>query len=110
MIENSYKTIIGKANKTWEITSGGVSIAATTKDINIAYFLLFAKSWGVIIPLLVKSSNRTGNSKHIPNANINFITKDKYSEILGSNSIGKDPSIPVIWNEIKKSQANGITI
>ena len=62
------------------------------------------------MPLLVKSNNRTGNSKHIPNANINFITKDKYSEILGSSSIGKDPSIPVIWNDIKKSQANGITI
>ena len=62
------------------------------------------------MPLLVKSNNRTGNSKHIQNANINFISKDKYSEILGSNSIGKDPSIPVIWNEIKKSQANGITI
>ena len=78
------------------MTSGGVNIAATTKDINIAYFLFFAKSWEVIIPLLVKSNNKTGNSKHIPNANINFITKDKYSEILGSNSIGKDPSIPVI--------------
>ena len=108
-IENSYKAIIGKANKTCEITSGGVNITATTKEINIAYFLLFAKSWGVTIPLLVKSNNKTGNSKQIPKANINFITNDKYSEILGSNSIGKDPFIALIWKDIKKSHANGIT-
>ena len=48
------------------------------------------------MPLLVRSNNKTGYSKQIPKANINFITNDKYSEILGSNSIGNDPLIPVI--------------
>ena len=35
----------------------------------------------------------TGNSKHNPNANINFIINERYSDILGSNSIGNDPSM-----------------
>ena len=48
------------------------------------------------MPLFVRSKSNTGNSKQIPNAKISFITNDKYSEILGSNSIGKDPSTPVI--------------
>ena len=58
---------------------------------------------------LTKSNNITGNSKHNPKANINFIIRDKYSEILGSNSIGSEPSTLVTWNERKKSQAKGIT-
>ena len=109
-MENSYNIIMGKANNTCEMTSGGVNIAATIKAIRIAYFLFSARSSGVKIPDFVKSNRITGNSKQIPNAKINFIINDKYSEILGSNSIGKAPSILVIWNEIKKSQAKGITM
>ena len=110
IIEISYKAMIGKASKICEITSGGVKIAAITKAVKIAYFLLLAKSSGVIMPVLTSNNNITGNSKHNPKAKINFIIKDKYSDILGSNSIGNEPSTLLTWNERKKSQANGITI
>ena len=110
IIETSYKAIIGNASKIWDITSGGVKIAAITKAVKIAYFLLLAKSSGVIIPVLTSNNRITGNSKHNPNANISFIIKDKYSEILGSNSIGNEPFTLLTWNERKKSQARGITI
>ena len=108
--EISYKAIIGKASKICEITSGGVKIAAITNAVKIAYFLLLAKSSGVIIPDLTSNNNITGNSKHNPKAKINFIIKDRYSEILGSNSIGNDPSTLLTWNERKKSHANGMTM
>ena len=85
-------------------------MAAITKAVKIAYFLLLAKSAGVIMPVLTSNNNITGNSKHNPKANINFIIKDKYSDILGSNSIGNEPSTLLTWNERKKSQANGFTI
>ena len=101
-IDISYKTIIGKANKTWEITSGGVKIAATIKADKIAYFLLFAKSLEVNIPALTSNSKITGNSKHNPKAKISFIIKARYSEILGSNSIGNEPSTPGAWKDKKK--------
>ena len=101
---------MGSANNICEITSGGVKIAAITKAVKIAYFLLFAKSSGVMIPVLTSNNNITGNSKQRPNAKINFITKDKYSDIRGSSSIGREPSTPLTWNDKKKSHAKGITI
>ena len=109
-MEISYKAIIGKASKIWEITSGGVKIAAITNAVKMAYFLLLAKSSGVMIPVFTSRSKITGNSKHNPKAKISFIIRDKYSDILGSNSIGREPSTLLTWNERKKSQANGITI
>ena len=92
IIDTSYKAIIGNASKICEITSGGVSIAAITKAVKIAYFLLLAKSSGVIIPVLTNNNKMTGNSKHNPKAKISFIIKERYSDILGSNSIGREPS------------------
>ena len=53
----------------WEITSGGVKIAAITNAIKIAYFLLAARSSGVIKPVFTSKSKITGNSKHKPKAN-----------------------------------------
>ena len=91
-METSYKAIIGKASKICEMTSGGVRIAATTKAIRIAYFLLLARSSGVMIPVLTSNNNNTGNSKHNPKAKISFIINERYSDILGSNSIGREPS------------------
>ena len=88
IIEISYKAIIGKASKICEITSGGVKIAAITKAVKIAYFLLLAKSSGVIMPVLTSNNNITSNSKHNQKTKINFIIKDKSSDILGSNPIG----------------------
>ena len=84
-------------------------MAAITKAVKIAYFLLLDKSSGVIIPVLTSNNSITGNSKHSPKAKINFIIKDKYSDILGSSSIGSEPSTLLTWKDRKKSQAKGIT-
>ena len=91
IIDSSYKMIIGVANITWLITSGGVSIAEAIKETKIAYRLFSANQLGVIIPDLTNNNNITGNSKLKPKANINLITNDKYSDILGSTSIGRAP-------------------
>ena len=92
IIDTSYNAIIGNASKICEITSGGVSIAAITKAVKIAYFLLLAKSSGVITPVLTNNNKMTGSSKHNPKAKISFIINERYSDILGSNSIGREPS------------------
>jgi len=92
IIDTSYKAIIGNASKICEITSGGVSIAAITNAVKIAYFLLLARSSGVMIPVLTNNNRITGNSKHNPKAKISFIINERYSDILGSSSIGREPS------------------
>ena len=73
-----------------EITSGSVKIAAITKAIKIEYFLFLPNHqvlrcfWlRVIILREVKTYSKS---------KINFIISDKYSDILGSNSIGSEPS------------------
>ena len=66
--------------------------AAITKAIKIAYFLLLARSSGVIIPVFTNNNKMTGNSKHNPKAKISFIISERYSDILGSISIGREPS------------------
>ena len=53
--------MIGNASKICEITSGGVRIAAITNAVNIAYFLLLARSSGVMIPVLTNNNKMTGN-------------------------------------------------
>ena len=57
-------------------------------------------------PVFTSKSKITGNSKHNPKAKISFIIKDKYSDILGSNSIGSEPSICDTWKEEKSHQGN----
>ena len=65
---------------------------AITKAVKIAYFLLLARSSGVIIPVLTSNNKMTGNSKHNPKAKMSFIINERYSDILGSSSIGSEPS------------------
>ena len=101
--------MIGVASITWLITSGGVKIAEAINAINIAYFLLLASHSAVINPALINNNNIIGNWKHNPNAIINLITKDRYSEILGSISIGSVLNEEFISNDKKNSQARGIT-
>ena len=106
----SYNIIIGVANITWLITSGGVKMAAATNEVKIAYRLLEANPSGVTNPDFTSNNNTTGSSKLNPNANINLITSDKYSDILGSTSIGKAPWPGLISKDRKNCQAKGITM
>ena len=92
------------------MTSGGVKMAAAIKEIRMAYLLFEAKPSGVTKPDLTNKSKTTGNSKLKPKANISLITKDRYSDILGSTSIGSAPCPGLISNDRKNCQANGITI
>ena len=60
IIDSSYKIIIGVANITWLITSGGVSIAEAIKETKIAYRLFSASHLGVIKPDLTNNNKITG--------------------------------------------------
>ena len=76
---------MGKARPIWDITSGGVIIAAIIKIVTITYFLYFVRLSQVVIPRIVNKKIKTGNWKAKPNAKINFNIKDKYSFTLASN-------------------------
>ena len=52
---------------------------------------------------VIRSWGKKPYFSFVPQDHVDLTNNDKYSEILGSNSIGKEPSIPVIWNDIKKS-------
>ena len=68
---------------TWEMTSGGVTVAAKTKISKMAYFLCFASVLASITPIRVRSSSTTGNSKTRPKTNRNLMLKESYSFMLG---------------------------
>ena len=107
-IDNSYKINKGIANPIWVIGSGGVNNAAAANIITTTYFLLFFKKSESTNPTLANKLKTTGSWKLIPNAKINFITKDRYSFTLASNCIGKLVEIPELSNERKNLIARGI--
>ena len=78
------------------------------KIITTTYFLLSLKNFASINPILASKLRTTGNWKLIPNAKINFITKERYSLTLASNCIGKFVDIPVLSNDKKNLIARGI--
>ena len=84
------------ASITCDITSGGVRMAAAINAINTAYLRFLTMPSTVIIRAFANNNNKTGNSKAIPKAKINRITRLKYSEILGSTSIESAFSPPAI--------------
>lgn len=109
IIEISYSSINGSASKNWLMTSGGVKIAAITNEKSMQYFLFEVNHLTSIIPILTRSSIKIGNWKQIPKARISLITRDKYSEILGSTSIGNPEPLEGSSNDRKKFHAIGIT-
>mgnify|MGYP006206968049 CR=1 FL=1 len=73
---------MGNASEIWEKGSGGVIIAAKTKDKTIAYFRN-ETSWLIDrIPNLTHKSKTTGSWKARPKAKMNVIIKERYSFIL----------------------------
>ena len=70
-----YNTTIGIATIIWLATSGGVIIAARTKTNTSAYFLYLTRDSGVTTPALVKKYIIIGNSKIIPEAIAEDLTK-----------------------------------
>jgi hypothetical protein len=62
----SYNINIGIDTIIWEITSGGVIIAARISTATIECFRNFLKNAGVIIPILVNKYEATGSKKSNP--------------------------------------------
>ena len=108
-IDNSYKINSGIAKPICVIGSGGVRIAAAAKIITTTYFRLSDRNLESIRPTRANKLRTTGNWKLKPNANINFITNDKYSFTLASSWMGKLVLRPVLSKDKKNLIANGIT-
>ena len=74
-IEISYRIMSGIASKNWEITSGGVIIAAKTKNVTIRW-LLNSANWSVVANSSFKSNiTIRGNWKLMPRAKVSRKTK-----------------------------------
>ena len=108
IIDNSYNNNKGIAKPIWVIGSGGVNNAAAANMITTTYFRLSFKNWESTTPILASKLNTTGNWKLNPKANINFITKDKYSLTLASNWIGRTVFKPELSKDKKNFIAKGI--
>ena len=100
----------GSANRNWLITSGGVKIAAVMNENKIQYLRLLVNHKTSIIPILTNNKIKIGSWKHSPKASISLNTSDKYSDILGSTSIGRPILVEGISKDKKKFQAIGITM
>ena len=100
----SYRSIKGKAIIIWVTTSGGVKIAAKTKNKSRAYFLFFFKNSTVTMPSLARNVIISGSSKTSPKASSNFEEKLKYSRMDGRGWIVS------VANPKKNLNPNGKTI
>ena len=107
-IDNSYKINNGIASPIWVMGSGGVNSAAAAKIITTTYFLFFLRNSASTIPTLANKLRTTGNWKLIPNAKINYITRERYSLTLASNWMGNPVEAPVLSKERKNLIASGI--
>ena len=107
-MDNSYRINKGIAKPICVIGSGGVNKAAAVKIITTTYFLLVFKNCASTTPTLASKLKTTGSWKLIPNANINFITKERYSFTLAYSSIGKLEDKQELSNDKKNLIANGI--
>ena len=89
--EKTFHFTVEKLNKILNKKENLEKISLATIYNTISAF----KKAGHLKEILTSNNNITGNSKQRPNAKINFITKDKYSDIRGSSSIGREPSTPL---------------
>ncbi len=76
-ILNSYNAINGSASITCVTTSGGVKIAAPTKNKRMACFLFFFRKSTLTRPSLARKVMTRGSSKESPKASSNFEEKLK---------------------------------
>ena len=63
-----------------------------------------------MIPILTNNKTNMGSWKQRPKASMSLNTSDKYSDILGSTSIGRPKEDAGISKDKKKFQAIGITM
>ena len=73
--ESSYRKISGTASKNWDITSGGVINAASTKKVTIKWLLNSDNCSVVANSSLSNSMIIRGNWKLTPSANVSKNTK-----------------------------------
>ena len=65
-----------------EMKSGGVINTDVIINTKYAYFLIFVRRYGLIIPKLVKNIITTGSSKRNPKGNVMFNKNRKYFSVV----------------------------
>ena len=74
-MDPSYIASSGPARRSWEIKSGGVKIAATTKIIKIAYFRLRERNGDETTPIRDKKRIKGGHWNNRPKARRSLMVK-----------------------------------